>query len=172
MTGYPSTLKSSGLKIADVEAVAAYLDGVNGRAGAFTASVVELQRSARSAEERLDAANLPQAKRVGITLRYRTAGPSAKAYKYAVVGNEAEFKRFREGSRLMSVVKVGVHPREKAALKLSVTTGVANEIMARAVNDLRIIPCDMESTVVAAERTMPRDEQNCQIDLPEVEKLK
>lgn len=151
MTGHPSNLKSSGLKIADTEAVAAYLDSVNGRASAFTASVVELQRSAHSAEERLDTANLPQAQRVGITLRYRTAGPSAKAYKYAAVGNQAEFKRLRDGWRLMSAVKVGVHPREKAALKLSVTTEVANEIMARAVSDLRIISCDMESTVVAAE---------------------
>lgn len=85
------------IKITDTEAMRDYLDAVNGRAVSFVATPRELQAFADRAETRLEKAGLPRARRVGVIVRARTAGPSAKAYQYSVIGNEVELKGFREG---------------------------------------------------------------------------
>jgi hypothetical protein len=140
-----------GIKIGDTEAIKAQLDKVNCRATSFVLTPSALKSLTENAEARLDAARLPQAMRVGIVLRYRTAGTWAKAYKYSATGNMAELKRCREGWRLQTIDKIAVYPRQKANFTLLIDEHCAAEIKRRSVEDFEVLRAKQSAGIPVGE---------------------
>lgn len=127
-----------GIKLSEKDKIDAILAQINGRASKFVANRLDVERAAKKAEARLEAARLPQALRVGCRVDFVSGGPGAKAYEYAAAGTKVQLGRAREGWRLVDANRTSVYPRQRETLTITVSAKVAEEIKVRSVEDLRI----------------------------------
>ncbi|ACP24471.1 hypothetical protein NGR_c06780 [Sinorhizobium fredii NGR234] len=127
-----------GIKLTEKDKVDAILAQVNGRASKFVANRLDVERAAKMAEARLEAARLPQALRVGCRVEFISGGPGAKAYEYAAAGTMFQIVRAREGWMLVDASRTSVYPRQREKLTITVSAKVAEEIKERSVEDIRV----------------------------------
>lgn len=138
-------ISKHGIKLTEKDKVDAILAQVNGRASKFVANRLDVERAAKKAEARLDAARLPQALRVGCRVDFVSGGPGAKAYEYAAAGTRVQIVRAREGWRLVDANRTSVYPRQREKLTITVSAEVAEEIKERSIEDIRIAAQSTES---------------------------
>jgi hypothetical protein len=117
---------------ANNEALNAALDKINGKATSFTITCTrELIDIATRAEKKLEA--LPKAMRKGAVVRYRPAGPSANAYKYAAKSTRITIERGASGWFLTGVESAEVQPKRPESFVIAITDDQAEEIKSRAI---------------------------------------
>ena len=109
---------------------------VNGDAGRFTLTPESVVEAAVKAEGRLDEARLPQGKRLGFTVRARSAGPAARAYKYSAAGTEVIMRRTKRGWVLVDASRVRVFPTQVGSVSFAAPKSVISEIQRRSVLDI------------------------------------
>ena len=132
------TKKIKAIKIADVTAIEALLDQVNGKATSWTADTDMVVSAARDAEALLVNRQLPATYRKGAVAVFTTRGPSASSYRNSVIGNEITLERFAEGWRVTAIERKGIYPKQSERLKLTISEDQKNRILANAVSGFEI----------------------------------
>jgi hypothetical protein len=119
--------------------VEAALAEVNGRATSHTVtSYGEVTDVIKRAEALLDKRGVAKSNRVGVTVRFTPAGPSAKAYKYAAKSTTITLRRRKGDWVLEGVEATEVYPRSPERLLVGVSPEVANLIRSRAMDSFYV----------------------------------
>lgn len=127
------------INVGDTLAVQVTLDSVNKRAKTFTIhSASEVSLLAQAAERLLEARGVTLANRVGTVLRSRPAGPTARSYDNSAISTLVTLKRGSRDWFLMDAERVTIHPKTKELFDLEVSREAADDIMRKAMKDVRI----------------------------------
>jgi hypothetical protein len=131
-------------------AIAKALTDVNGKAGSFTLGVDEAISLAVDTERRLDRLGVPKAARGGTEAWIRSAGPSAKSYKYTVIGTELTIRRNTKGDYdLISVARASIHPKQPSGHRLTVSPAARDAIVRQAMDGITVHPTAPEQAIQA-----------------------
>ena len=105
------------------------LHNVNGKATAHTiASYCQVEAVCQRAERALKASGVTKKNRIGVTVHFSPAGPSANAYKYAAKSTRIECRRTGDGWRLIDVQAIDIYPRTPERFGLTVSEAAAEDI--------------------------------------------
>lgn len=99
-----------GIKTTDADAVAEYINAVNGKAKTHTANPWLAARAASYGETLLDEKGVAKSRRVGAEFVYATPAPAAKKYRSAAICSVIRYRRYAEGWRIIDAEKVGRFP--------------------------------------------------------------
>jgi hypothetical protein len=127
------TMPRHGIKITDAEAVAAYINAVNGKATTHTADPALASYAASYGEDMLSKKGVAKARRVGAEFVYVTPAPAAKKYRNAAICSLIRYRRYAEGWRIIDAEKVGRYPGADTGYILYLPTAEIERIKVEAV---------------------------------------
>ena len=105
------------------------LRAINGKATAHTlTSYCQVEAVCQRAERALKASGVTTKNRIGVTVHFSPAGPSANAYKYAAKSTRIECRRTGDGWRLIDVQAIDIYPRTPERFGLTVSEAAAEDI--------------------------------------------
>lgn len=140
----------------------------NGGAFSFTYTARDILRLAKIGEERLVAAELPQAARVGFEIAAESGGPSSARYQHHVVNSKVVLRRTTRGWVVVTMEKGTAFPTQKEHIDFRAPKAMIDEMQRRSTDDISVIesakegekpmPIDGLSIPIAFARICRRDE--------------
>lgn len=124
-------LSKRGHSIDDQSGIREILETAYGAAGRWTTSASEIADYVRLAEEQLLRDGLARSRMVGTEVSILSAGPTAKAYQYSVIGSKALLRCTRREWRLIKVSRVARYPGQRGDITIRVTTAALETMTAK-----------------------------------------
>jgi len=116
-------------------ALEAAMRAVNGRADAFTLTASDAVDAAVDAEAAMARSGITKEHRSGIIVTVTSAGPAARAYKYAARGTQITLRRNSAGHwDLTSVTRVEVHPKQTRRTTIAISAAAADDVRRHAMH--------------------------------------